>query len=375
MFKESGAGALTPTADIRNNHDNFNFNDFYRNYKTFIDYEHYLNRKQETKRKFNNILNTSSYTYQLFLGSTALKLKATNNKPSTFQNVSINKHQIKSFSPSSRKNLQFKFGMLNVPSILEQDYKMYFITLTYQDKFFKKYKDLSKVKDDLNTFSIYLNRLMSDFTFVWKLEFTEKKIPHFHLFFITKLQKDVLINKISLLWANVISRGLNKNYDIGYKTDDSVDYLLFLRSGTQVKSVYSQSHLIAYVFKYISKNTYSHFNWLGRFWGIVNRSLFSRFTSLITFTFHSSKHFFRFRRLAVSYIRSRNKRIYEFKKQISSDTKYFKYKPFFIFFNSGISLFNIKDIRYFLNLFLDIDECAGAGACAPASNRTIARRE
>ena len=292
-----------------------------------------------TLKKLSKVIHTPHLEYRVLFASHGLRVSKSMRK-SAF--TVPNKREIVMFSSSSRRNLIFKINTLNFDYISRSGLNMYFVTLTYQTDFFFNFKDLKAVKDDLKVFVLYLQRYYSssNITFIWKLEFTKKRVPHFHLFLITDLSKSDLIYGVSRFWSEAITR----NIDV-----DIFEKLKFARVGTQVKSVYTSSRVFSYLTKYISKDSYADYGWVGRFWGIYNRAFFRSLTYTFTLFFHSYDHYFRFKRACKKYLLSRYKKMYEYKKQFDPSLS-FKKRRFFV---SGLSVLFVPDISVFIRLFFD----------------------
>ena len=288
-------------------------------------------------KKLYDVISTPHLEYRVLFASHGLRVSKSMRK-SAF--TVPNKREIVRFSSSSRRNLIFKINTLNFDYITESGLNMFFVTLTYQTDFFFHYKDLKAVKDDLKVFVLYLQRYFSSskLTFIWKLEFTRKCVPHFHLFLITDLSKSELIYGVSRFWSEAITR----NVDV-----DVFEKMKFARVGTQVKSVSSSSRVFSYLTKYISKESYADYGWVGRFWGIYNRAFFKSLTYTFTLTFRSYEHYFRFRRVCKKYLLSRYRKIYEYKKRLNPSLS-FKKRRFFV---SGLSVLFIPDISDFIRLY------------------------
>jgi len=200
---------------------------------------------------------------ELIIGSMAVKLKG---KGKGFR-VGGERKPIKGFSSASRRNMLWRLQTLDYDSLASDGWTAWFITLTYRDSFYKSSRNLLKAKQDLDKFFIYLSRLLPlDYFSFWKLEFTKKGIPHFHLFMCVRgnISHSELILYVQKAWLSAVS-------------PEGEDLVEMEKASTNVRfSPLDKSQILAvYISKEIGK-TYQvdmvHKGELpGRFWGIYNR--------------------------------------------------------------------------------------------------------
>lgn len=193
--------------------------------------------------------------------------------------------KIKGFSRDAKRNLLWNLQSIDYQSLYELGWTAWFITLTYQDKFyFDTRNDLNIVKDDLDVFFKRLDYFFKklgrnnklDWFCFWKMEFTKKGVPHFHLVLFISNSKEVnhklLVSVIGSFWVKVITRN-HKDYDSDiiasmYSASTNVSYVPMNR----------HSILQVYISKEIGKEYQTNFEgYTGRFWGIVNRKVFNIF--------------------------------------------------------------------------------------------------
>jgi len=151
---------------------------------------------------------------------------------------------------------------------IRRDVPFQFATLTYSDDYLPNVKDYSVWKKNLDTFGKAFLRAFPGGSFVWRLEFQDRKsgdnigtvFPHFHLLVWGAASSD---------FRGWLSRTWNRVCKLGK------DHLL---AGTNVRDVKSLdgAAVSAYVSKYVAKKAlkdgYEAQNRLtGRCWGIVGR--------------------------------------------------------------------------------------------------------
>jgi hypothetical protein len=194
---------------------------------------------------------------------------------------------ITGFSSSARRNLLQKLQSINFKLLASTGWRAYFLTLTYQysldsdkEDFYFTHKSLSETKNDLDKFFkklVYFFRKKNiDIFAFWKLEFFKKApVPHFHcILFVesSKYKQKVLKHIVSHLWSDTITYGKNISDKLKSK---------ILSCSTNVR--YTPLDLYDILQIYISKEigkvyqTEQSNGWVGRFWGIINRSVYKRY--------------------------------------------------------------------------------------------------
>lgn len=286
----------------------------------------------------------SSFDYHSYfrMGYNTFKLYSKRVKPTVFDYDTSNRKPISSFSSSSRKNMLFRLQLIDYSVIRKNNYVTLFITLTYQDKLFNAYKSMSDVKNDIAVLYKRLSRYLGkdNFFFFYKLEFTKRGIPHFHLYFVSNLLNNNMnyVNFrvwFSKNWSDIITRGLPV-------PQDDLRKIRLASTNVRLVKVSNQQVVFSYINKEVSKviQTYNSFNWVGRFWGIKGRYFYKHCITDYTFHFSDSKSFFAFRRSALKYLKSKGLNIKNYNYSLNRN------------FMSGFTVFFVSDIRYFLELYL-----------------------
>ena len=198
----------------------------------------------------------------MIIGSMAVKLKGEGSGP-----IPVGARKpIRGFSLDAKRNLLWKLQTLDYEKLRAEGWTAWFITLTYRDVFYQEYKNLLRAKKDLDKFFIYLSRVMPlDFFSFWKLEFTQRGIPHFHLFMCVRgnISHDDLIQHVQTSWLLSVSP-VGEHLELMRKASTNVRY-------TPLDIV---DILAVYISKEIGKTYQVEVpdNELpGRFWGIYNR--------------------------------------------------------------------------------------------------------
>lgn len=214
------------------------------------------------------------------LGSMAVKLENSNpNKQSNKFVPSGMRKKITGFSKDARRNLLWRLQTLDYSRLKSTFWRGYFVTLTYQSDFYFSTKDLNKVKNDLKRFFMKLDYLFGKlgvewFSF-WKMEFTKKGVPHFHIILFTDFHKDInqksLIEIIPNIWVDTITNRVSVSSEIKQR---------MYRVSTNVRTVELNKYEIIQI--YISKEIGKDYQvnvegYSGRFWGIEKRKNYKFF--------------------------------------------------------------------------------------------------
>lgn len=148
---------------------------------------------------------------------------------------------VRAFSPASRRRLlwtiaQVDEGLLN---------RALFVTLTYP----ADDPSLEYRQRHLDTLLKRLRRFAPEASVIWKLEYTKRNTPHYHL---------IVLNlnfwsytEVARAWSEIVG---SKN-------------AAHARAGTQVQRVGDKSHVGRYITKYVSKAGTLPPNHQGRVWG------------------------------------------------------------------------------------------------------------
>lgn len=157
------------------------------------------------------------------------------------------------FSSASRRRL------MRLIASLERGERPIFVTMTYPDIFSS---DLAGWKRDIDVFGKRLARNSPEASFLWRIEFKERKsgqsagkiAPHFHLLVYGAAYRD-LLGWVPGAWWSVVGSG-NEDH---------------LRVGTRVERIHSWGGIMRYVGKYLAKEEDYPEGWSGRVWGVIGR--------------------------------------------------------------------------------------------------------
>lgn len=181
---------------------------------------------------------------------------------------------ITAFSRKSRKRLLDLAASFDLAQVLAKR-PVIFITLTYG----QNWPDAKTAKKHLDNFKKRIARFAPEASGIWRLEFQKRGAPHFHfiLFNMPYLPKDVLAEA----WGEIVGREF---------WDTSGD--LIKEPFTRIEALKTPRRAFYYLSKYVAKlpeeavlederseddsgfNTVPYFTaeeWIGRFWGILNR--------------------------------------------------------------------------------------------------------
>ena len=209
---------------------------------------------------------------------------------------------IVTFSKSAKRNFLWRLQSLDFDKLKKYGYKAYFVTLTYQDKFFLSNRNMKLAKRDLDRlFRREIKKFLGDdwFSF-WKLEYHKSGIPHFHLFVIVS----------GKFTYNEVQRAFNKAWVISacFDAPEKVRKSMF-NASTQVRSC--KLNLKHVLMVYISKEIGKEFQieskngeLPGRFWGIYNRKLYNSFVRKVVYDM-SEEVFYRYRRIVKRWLKSK----------------------------------------------------------------------
>ena len=119
-----------------------------------------------------------------------------------------------------------------------------------------------------HSFRVRACQKLPDLPWVWRIELQKRKQAHFHLVVYARSFVDVF--GLRELWEDVIQRKLSNFVD--RKTMDA-----FLRHGVKIEdlSTCNSSGVIGYLCDHASKHKQDQLGWVGRQWGVVNRSAFN----------------------------------------------------------------------------------------------------
>jgi len=269
-------------------------------------------------------------------GSSAFRVYSRNSKYSSFKTYS-NRRSITSFSHSARKNMLFRLQLINQEYLYNMGYSAFFITLTYHPSYFSRIS----VFDTKQHLELLHHRLeytfgKNSFFFFYKLEFTRRQVPHYHLFLVfnSSISWDRMVSYISTTWHSILTNYISVSFSLSNR---------ILRAGTNVRIVdlSRKDMLFAYINKEVSKTVQTNNIKCspGRFWGIKGRAFYKRCITDVSFKFYYSKQFFSFRRIVFKYLKKKGLDVSSYKKSI-------KYNMF-----SGFYAFYIKDISIFIKLY------------------------
>jgi len=173
--------------------------------------------------------------------------------------------ECKGFSDDSRRRLMQKMSMWNL-----NDLNLYFVTLTYPGIYTE---DWEIWKRDVDTF---IKRLERNYEVsvgcLWRVEFQKRGAPHFHMILATnRACKNIVIfrTQIMQMWADIVKDGFLMSG--GKMTEYQKHYDRHVKAGTGVEEVKGRKQLMAYVSKYVAKNTNIKApDNFGRNWGFRN---------------------------------------------------------------------------------------------------------
>lgn len=161
--------------------------------------------------------------------------------------------EVLSYSSASRRRL------MRMIARVDRDARPIFVTLTYPDLFSDAKEDW---KRDLDAFGKRFRRKFDNASFVWRIEFQDRKsganrgviAPHFHLLV---WGVDILEFRrfVSRSWHSVVGTGDERH----------------LRAGTSAERLKSFNGTMRYVSKYLAKEQQFPDGWQGRVWGVVGR--------------------------------------------------------------------------------------------------------
>ena len=243
--------------------------------------------------------------------------------------------KIKNFSKNSRKRLLKAALAVNLDKLTSNKYNLYFVTLTYQSDFFRDVKDMKEIKKDLNRFNLYIRRKFSKTIpfYIWRLEFTKKGVPHFHLLLPSCYDFKTLKRIISKLWVDCITA--NVDYDANI-----IERMYKAATNIKLVKLESTKRLVTYLSKYMSKiddtlgNSNFNSDFIGRFWGIYNRECYKEFCLNILFSVKRNT-FYRIRRILVNLLNSR----------LRFTNTTFRYKLRY-FYGGGITVFYLHYLDF-----------------------------
>jgi len=248
----------------------------------------------------------------LVVGSLALKVKG-QGKGRRGGGV---RQKIKGFSDSARRNLLWRLQTLDFNRLASDGWTGWFITLTYRSYFYWGAKTLRDVKKDLDKFFLYFNRSFPyPFFSFWKLEFTRKGVPHFHLFMCVKVRitQKALIRFVEDAWIKAVSPE-GENLKLMKKSSTNVRYTPFDRGKI----------LQRYVSKEVGK-TYQvdvpSSELPGRFWGIYNREFYKQYVKEDRIEL-DKQDFFKVRRIVWRWLKSKGYKV-RFKGRHQGITAYY----------------------------------------------------
>lgn len=206
---------------------------------------------------------------ELVVGSLALKIKGEYKGKPVPRGL---RKPIMGFSKEAQRNLLWRLQTLDYDGLKSDGWTGWFITLTYRDVFYFESKTLRDVKDDLDKFFKYFKRSFPlNFFSFWKLEFTKKGVPHFHLFMCVRgrITQKALIRFVEDAWIKAVS-------------PEGEHLELMRKSSTNVrKTPFDKGKILqCYVSKEVGK-TYQvdvpDDELPGRFWGIYGRNLYKQY--------------------------------------------------------------------------------------------------
>ena len=213
--------------------------------------------------------------------------------------------KIKGFSRRARINMMEHLRALDYDR-LRFGFVCYFATGTYQADLALELLErfgMERFKKHLDLLRLRFSRSFNGF-FFWKLEFTQRNVPHFHfLFFVDCFDYWGFMDWFSRNWVETFK------VVFGVSSNDERFQDMF-KAATNVRFVpMSMERVVAvYTVKEVGKDLQTGDGWVGRYWGIVNRKLYGQFVS------HSGidvslDNFFKIRRVLVRLNRSKGYRI------------------------------------------------------------------
>lgn len=183
----------------------------------------------------------------------SLAVVKTGLKFDTSRDVGGIRGDISGYSSASRRR------MMRLISSTERSNRPLFVTLTYPDIY---NHDHTAWKRDIDVFSKRFARSFEDSSFIWRIEFKERKsgsckgeiAPHFHL-----LAWGIGLREarrfIGKAWYEVVGSGSKEHR----------------KAGVSVERVRGWRGTISYTSKYIAKSDTFPAGWNGRVWGAKNR--------------------------------------------------------------------------------------------------------
>lgn len=197
-----------------------------------------------------------NHEFELYQG--LLRYENTGRKRKGFSHADLSQRpprsKIGKFSKQSRKRLHRE-----CLKIRWED-GFHFITLTYQASKIDVISEEVEWKNDLQDFRIRLRLTLPELSAIWKLEFTQKGIPHYHLIaHCPNYSATELRNIVREVWLKVTSSGSRGRWKHAVKVDP----------------VGNMQAVSKYLSKYISKDaneTKQHY--VGRYWGYINKKGF-----------------------------------------------------------------------------------------------------
>ena len=271
--------------------------------------------------------------FNLHIGFNYTSLLYTSSSSTANNSVKKNniRGKIKTFSKNSRKRLLKTVLAVDLNKLKSSEYNLYFVTLTYQSDFFRDVKNMRKVKEDLNRFNLYIRRKFSKIIpfYIWRLEFTKKGVPHFHLLLPSCYDFKTLKRIISKLWVDCITANVDYDANIIKR---------MYKAATNIKLVKLKDtkKLIVYLNKYMAKidNTLVNSDFIGRFWGVYNRERYKEFCLNILLSVKRNT-FYRIRRILVNLLNSR----------LRFTNTTFRYKLRY-FYSGGITVFYLHYLDF-----------------------------
>lgn len=242
-------------------------------------------------------LNSKIGRPKVVFGSMALKMSNSrvdniSNSESLGKRKAGKREKIRGFTDRAKRKLLWRLQTVDYDSLRKLGYRAFFITLTYQDKFFYAFKNIKDCKDDLDTLDkrlgSFLKRSEVDYFYFWKLEFTKKGVPHFHLLLFCKsknrrkfrVTRKNIIGLVNRFWVEVITRNIRVRDNRKLKGLEKIISDMF-KAATNVSAtpINKQRVLMAYMSKELAKKHQTEFpeEYTGRFWGVLNRAVYKRF--------------------------------------------------------------------------------------------------
>jgi len=237
---------------------------------------------------------------ELVVGSLAFKIKGKGKGKPVPKGM---RKPIRGFSAEAKRNLLWRLQTLDFNRLMADGWTGWFITLTYRDVFYFEAKSLRDVKDDLKKFFTYFSRSfpLRFFSF-WKMEFTKKGVPHFHLFMCVEcaLDHDMLIEFVEDAWLK--ATGVQGEHLQEMK-----------KASTNVR--FSPFELQEVIQAYVSKEVGKTYqvdvpdNELpGRFWGIYGRELYKQYVKEDRIEL-DKQDFFKARRIVWRWLKSKGYKV------------------------------------------------------------------